>query len=73
MDARFRDGDWKERGLGDAKLLKHKVTGKVARPLLGLYYSTLYHIILLCYTVLSLWPPECEQLTAGGPKLHKRG
>eukprot|EP00929_Paragymnodinium_shiwhaense_P022607 TRINITY_DN143_c0_g2_i1.p1 TRINITY_DN143_c0_g2~~TRINITY_DN143_c0_g2_i1.p1 ORF type:complete len:2603 (-),score=942.64 TRINITY_DN143_c0_g2_i1:139-7947(-) len=26
---RFRDGEWKERGLGDAKLLKHKATGKV--------------------------------------------
>ena len=21
---RFRDGEWKERGLGDAKLLRHK-------------------------------------------------
>ena len=26
---RFRDKEWKERGLGDAKLLKHKKTGKV--------------------------------------------
>lgn len=26
---RFRDGEWKERGIGDAKLLKHRVTGKV--------------------------------------------
>lgn len=26
---RFKDGEWKERGLGEAKLLKHKVTGKV--------------------------------------------
>eukprot|EP00927_Polykrikos_kofoidii_P064233 TRINITY_DN5932_c0_g1_i10.p1 TRINITY_DN5932_c0_g1~~TRINITY_DN5932_c0_g1_i10.p1 ORF type:complete len:531 (-),score=99.17 TRINITY_DN5932_c0_g1_i10:359-1789(-) len=26
---RFRDGEWKERGLGDAKLLKHRETGKV--------------------------------------------
>ena len=26
---RFRDGDWKERGTGDSKLLKHKETGKV--------------------------------------------
>eukprot|EP00746_Dinoflagellata_sp_MGD_P003416 gnl/MRDRNA2_/MRDRNA2_106638_c0_seq1.p1 gnl/MRDRNA2_/MRDRNA2_106638_c0~~gnl/MRDRNA2_/MRDRNA2_106638_c0_seq1.p1 ORF type:complete len:1475 (+),score=417.25 gnl/MRDRNA2_/MRDRNA2_106638_c0_seq1:99-4523(+) len=26
---RFKDGDWKERGLGDAKLLKHKDTGKI--------------------------------------------
>ena len=26
---RFRDGDWKERGLGEAKLLKHKETSKV--------------------------------------------
>ncbi|CAE6943408.1 Nup358 [Symbiodinium sp. CCMP2592] len=26
---RFKDGDWKERGLGDSKLLRHKVSGKV--------------------------------------------
>ncbi|CAK0863581.1 unnamed protein product, partial [Prorocentrum cordatum] len=26
---RFRDGEWKERGLGDAKLLKHKTSSKV--------------------------------------------
>lgn len=26
---RFRDGDWKERGTGDVKLLRHKNTGKV--------------------------------------------
>mmetsp|Transcript_103663 Transcript_103663/g.332243 ORF Transcript_103663/g.332243 Transcript_103663/m.332243 type:complete len:627 (-) Transcript_103663:176-2056(-) len=26
---RFKEGEWKERGLGDAKLLKHKETGKV--------------------------------------------
>merc|ERR1719424_1619256 len=26
---RFRDGEWKERGLGEAKLLKHKQSGKV--------------------------------------------
>jgi len=26
---RFRDGEWKERGLGDAKILKHKITGKI--------------------------------------------
>jgi FKBP-type peptidyl-prolyl cis-trans isomerase len=26
---RFRDGDWKERGTGEAKLLKHKENGKV--------------------------------------------
>eukprot|EP00931_Biecheleriopsis_adriatica_P025010 TRINITY_DN15459_c0_g1_i1.p1 TRINITY_DN15459_c0_g1~~TRINITY_DN15459_c0_g1_i1.p1 ORF type:complete len:1727 (-),score=475.66 TRINITY_DN15459_c0_g1_i1:61-5241(-) len=26
---RFRDGEWKERGLGNAKLLKSKATGKV--------------------------------------------
>ena len=26
---RFRDGEWKERGLGEAKLLKHRQTGKV--------------------------------------------
>eukprot|EP00930_Biecheleria_cincta_P023996 TRINITY_DN1723_c0_g1_i4.p1 TRINITY_DN1723_c0_g1~~TRINITY_DN1723_c0_g1_i4.p1 ORF type:complete len:1766 (-),score=480.20 TRINITY_DN1723_c0_g1_i4:70-4698(-) len=25
---RFRDGEWKERGLGDAKLLRHSKTGK---------------------------------------------
>ncbi|CAE8592863.1 unnamed protein product [Polarella glacialis] len=25
---RFSDGDWKERGLGDAKLLRHYETGK---------------------------------------------
>jgi len=26
---RFRDDEWKERGLGEAKLLKHKGSGKV--------------------------------------------
>ena len=26
---RFRDGDWKERGLGEAKLLKDKATSKI--------------------------------------------
>lgn len=26
---RFKDGEWKERGLGDAKLLKHKVSGEI--------------------------------------------
>lgn len=26
---RFRDGEWKERGLGNSKLLKHKATGTV--------------------------------------------
>lgn len=26
---RFKDGEWKERGIGEAKLLKHKTTGKI--------------------------------------------
>ncbi|CAE7428102.1 Ranbp2, partial [Symbiodinium necroappetens] len=26
---RFRDAEWKERGVGDAKLLKHQVNGKI--------------------------------------------
>ena len=24
---RFKDGEWKERGLGDSKLLRHRVRG----------------------------------------------
>ena len=44
---RFDAGQWKERGVGDLKILKHRLTGLLRRYYLHLYY--LYYCLYLYY------------------------
>jgi len=61
---RFHDGEWKERGLGDAKLLKHKQTGKVR---LMLRQEKTMKIVANHYVIDV--PPYCDlQPNAGSDK-----
>ena len=45
---RYTEGEWKERGLGDIKILKHKGSGKVNRS------TYLYMYLFLHFRSLSL-------------------
>ena len=48
---RYTEGEWKERGLGDIKILKHKGSGKVNK-------STYLYMYLICFSLsIYLSPP----------------
>merc|ERR1719311_687574 len=62
---RFRDGDWKERGLGESKLLKHKENGKIR---FMLRQEKTLKIVANHYVVDH--PPYCElRPNAGSDKI----
>lgn len=45
---RFKDSEWKERGLGDVKILKHKTTGKL-RFFISIILILIHYALLQCY------------------------